>query len=44
MIPAGAAALVMVIFFVLFKDDRPGSQPKEDVAASGEPEQTPEAG
>ena len=44
MIPAGAAALVMVIFFVLFKDDRPGSQPKEEVAASGEPEQTPEAG
>jgi nucleoside transporter len=44
MIPAGAAALVMVIFFVLFKDDRPESQPKEEVAASDEPEQTPEAG
>ena len=44
MIPAGAAALVMVIFLVLFKDDRPESEPEEEVAASGEPEQTPEAG
>ena len=44
MIPAGAAALVMVIFFVLFKDDRPESEPEEEVAANGEPEQTPEAG
>ncbi|MGZ0168576.1 MAG: MFS transporter [Planctomycetales bacterium] len=42
LIPAGAAAVVMVIFFVLFKDDRP--QPEPEVAASGEPEQTPDAG
>jgi nucleoside transporter len=43
LIPAGAAAVVMVIFFVLFKDDRPQPEP-EEAAASSEPEQSPEAG
>jgi len=35
MIPAGAAAVVMVIFAVLFKDNRPQPEP-EDVAESAE--------
>ena len=43
-IPAGAAAVVMVIFFVLFKDNRPQSEPEDEVAANDGPEQTPEAG
>ena len=42
-IPAGAGAVVMVIFFILFKDQRPKTEPEGEVAASGEPEETPEA-
>ena len=42
-IPAGAAAVVMVIFFILFKDQRPKTEPEGEVAASGEPEETAEA-
>ena len=42
-IPAGAAAVVMVIFFVLFKDNRPQPEPEDEVAAGDEPEQAPEA-